>query len=87
MRSKNSKSLTIAERAHLSRVKECSCSVCGAPPPSAAHHINQGQHFTAVSLCWACHQGPSGWHGTKTLWRIAKLDELAALNITLSRLA
>jgi hypothetical protein len=85
MRSKNSKSFTQAEVAHLQAVKSVACSVCDAPPPSAAHHINQGQHFTCIALCWDCHQGPAGWHGTKTIWRIRKLDELSALNITLSR--
>jgi len=67
----NSKNLTKAERAHLARVKALACSCCDAPGPSAAHHI---------------HQGPGGWHDTKSLWRVRKLDELGALNITLSRL-
>jgi hypothetical protein len=87
VRSKNSSSLTKAEREHLGRVKELPCSLCDKDGPSAAHHIVQGQHFTAVALCYECHQGRLGWHGDKTLWRIKKLDELAALNITLARLA
>jgi hypothetical protein len=82
----NSKNLTKAERAHLARVKALACSCCDAPGPSAAHHIHQGQHYTAVALCHGCHQGPGGWHDTKSLWRVRKLDELGALNITLSRL-
>lgn len=87
MKSKNASSLTKAERAHLARVKAAPCSLCDREGPSAAHHIHQGQHFTAVALCWDCHQGPAGWHGTKVLWRIRKMDELAALNITLGRIA
>jgi hypothetical protein len=87
MRSKNSKAFTKAEAAHLAAVKSLPCSVCDAPEPSDAHHINQGQHFTTVALCKDCHQGSeNGWHGRKTMWRIHKLDELAALNITLGRL-
>lgn len=87
MRSKNSKALTPAERAHLEAVKWLPCSVCDAPGPSDAHHINQGQHFTAVALCKDCHQGSdNGWHGRKVMWRIMKMDELAALNVTLQRL-
>lgn len=78
--------LTDREREHLGRVKALPCSVCDAPPPSHAHHIEQGQQFTAVSLCYECHQGTNGWHGTRAYWRIRKLDELAALNITLERL-
>jgi hypothetical protein len=87
MRSKNSARITAAESEHMARVKSSPCAVCDAPPPSSAHHINQGQHFTVVALCWHCHQGPQGWHGDKTLWRIRKMDELDALNITLGRLA
>ncbi|MNM06976.1 hypothetical protein D3C81_170080 [compost metagenome] len=87
MRSKNSKAFTTAERAHLHAVKNLPCSVCNAPAPSDAHHINQGQHFTVVALCKDCHQGSeNGWHGRKTMWRVMKMDELAALNVTLSRL-
>ena len=85
MRSKNSKPFTRAESAHLEAVKSAACVLCDAPPPSAAHHIQQGDHFTTVALCWECHQGPMGWHGTKVLWRLRKWDELDALNETLRR--
>lgn len=79
--------LSARERAHLARVKELRCSVCDAPPPSDAHHIKQGLQWTAVALCKDCHQGSfMGWHGQKRAWAIAKMDELDALNITLSRL-
>lgn len=86
MRTKNSKPFSRGEAAHLEAVKLLPCSVCDAPAPSAAHHIRQGDHFTAVSVCWECHQGKQGWHGDKTLWRIRKMDELDALNITIGRL-
>ncbi len=87
MRTKNAKALTAAERAHLQAVKGLPCSVCDARAPSDAHHINQGQHFTTVALCKDCHQGSvNGWHGQKVMWRIHKMDELAALNVTLQRL-
>lgn len=78
--------LTKHDRAHLGNVKQLPCSACDAPPPSYAHHIKQGQHFTAVALCYECHQGHSGWHGTKALWRIRKMDELDALAVTVERL-
>jgi hypothetical protein len=78
--------LTQKERLHLARVKELPCSVCDEPGPSEAHHIEQGLQFTCVAVCPDCHRGPSGWHGTKALWRIRKMDELQALNITLQRL-
>ena len=84
----NSKNLTAAARAHIARVKDLPCSVCGEPGPSDAHHIKQGLHFTTVALCKDCHQGPvMGWHGQKRAWAIRKLDELSALDVTLWRLA
>ena len=85
MRSKNSKAFTAGERAHLEAVKSVPCVVFDTPAPSAAHHVNQGDHYTTVALCWECHQGKHGWHGQKTLWRIRKMDELKALNETLRR--
>ena len=88
MRTKNAKRITPAESEHMANVKRLPCSVCNAPAPSEAHHINQGQHYTTVALCQDCHTGSeNGWHGRKTMWRIYKLDELGALNITLGRLA
>jgi hypothetical protein len=86
MRSKNSAALTDREREHMLAVKGLPCSICSAPGPSEAHHIEQGLHFTTVALCVDCHRGPYGWHGTKALWRIRKMDELDALNVTLGRL-
>ena len=85
MRSKN-KVTTEREREHLARVKELPCSVCDAPGPSYAHHIDQASAWTCVALCYDCHQGPNGWHGTKALWRIRKMDELAALSKTIQRM-
>lgn len=78
--------LTARQRSHIGRVKELPCSVCDAPPPSDAHHIEQALQYCVIALCKACHQGPSGWHGTRALWRIRKMDELKALNVTLERL-
>lgn len=87
MKTKNAKAITAAEEAHMERVKRLPCSVCDAPAPSDAHHINQGQHFTVVALCKDCHQGAfAGWHGQRRAWAVRKLDELGALNITLGRL-
>lgn len=87
MRSPNAKALTQAERAHLAQVKALPCSVCDAQGPSDAHHIKQGQHFTAVALCRDCHQGSvMGLHGQRRAWLIRKMDELDALAVTLRRL-
>lgn len=86
MRSKNANSISFRESTHMKAVKSLPCSVCDGPG-GYAHHINQGQHFTTIALCYECHQGTNGWHGNKSMWRIRKLDELAALNITLGRIA
>jgi hypothetical protein len=87
VRSKNKPTPTAAERAHIERVKSLPCSVCDAPAPSEAPEPNQGQWFTSIALCTDCHRGPvNGWHGQRVMWRIHKLDELGALNITIARL-
>lgn len=79
--------LSSDERAHVGRVKSLPCSICDAPPPSDAHHIQQGLHYTVVALCRDCHQGShNGIHGRRHMWAIRKLDELGALNVTLGRL-
>lgn len=85
MRSKNSAPLTPLEREWLALVKMQPCSVCYAPGPSEAHHIKQGEHMTCIALCTDCHRGTQGWHGDKTMWRIHKMDEIKALNVTIRR--
>lgn len=80
-------SLTPKQRAHLERVKQLGCSVCDAPGPSEAHHIEQGQQYTAVALCVDCHRGSVlGLHGQRRAWTVRKMDELKALNRTIERL-
>lgn len=79
--------LTKTEREHLARVKSLPCSVCDAPGPSEAHHIQQGQQYTCVALCPDCHRGPIlGWHGQRRMWAIKKMDEIDALAVTVKRL-
>ncbi len=87
MQSKNHRTKTKVETAHIERVKSLPCSVCDAPGPSDAHHIKQESHFTVVALCKDCHQGAfAGLHGQKRAWTVRKLEEIDALNITLRRL-
>lgn len=74
------------ERAHLARVKELPCSVCDTPGPSEAHHYKQHRQYTVIALCVDCHRGYNGLHGTKAFWRIRKMDELDALDVTIRRL-
>lgn len=89
--------MTKAERTHMDRVARMGCLLCqilgqGATP-AAIHHIREGQgmnqrasHFLTIPLCRECHQGPQGIHGDKTLLRIAKVDELDLLAMTIERL-
>lgn len=87
MQNKGKKTPTVAERRHIRRVKLLPCSVCDTAGPSDAHEINQGQWFTCVALCTECHTGSLlGWHGGRRAWAIRKMDELAALNVTIKRL-
>lgn len=87
MWSKNKSAPTVAERAHIQRIKEMRCIVCDAPGPSDAHEIKQGQWFTSIPLCKDCHQGShNGIHGEQRIWQVMKMDELSALNETIRRL-
>ncbi len=79
--------LNTKERLHLASVKAQPCSVCDAPAPSEAHHIEQGLQYTCIALCEDCHRGPrNGWHGQRFMWKLKKMTELDALNVTLKRL-
>ncbi|MCW7541459.1 hypothetical protein OOT46_26985 [Aquabacterium sp. A7-Y] len=87
MRTKNSKAITGAESDHMQRVKELPCSVCGAPGPSEAHHIEQGMHLVVIPLCQDCHRGSfNGIHGQRRMWLVTKKTELSCLNETIRKL-
>ena len=43
-------------------------------------------HFTAMALCKACHQGPLGVHGDKTLMRIHKVTEMDMVDSTIGEI-
>lgn len=78
------KSYSARERAHLQRVKELPCGVCGAPGPSEAHHIDQGLPFACIPLCASCHRdGRNGLHGQKAMWKVMKKSEMSVLNDTI----
>ena len=87
MRSKNSKPLTSAERAHIERVKQLPCSVCDDPGISDAHHSEQQNHFTTIALCKDCHQGSlNGYHGQRRMWHVKHMNENDALNVMVRNL-
>jgi hypothetical protein len=75
--------LTAKQRNHIGAVKGLPCSVCDVSGPSDAHHIEQKLQYCVVALCRSCH---SSLHGEKLIWKVKKLDEIKALNITIERL-
>lgn len=87
MRSKNKPRPTHAEAMHIADVKSLPCSVCDEPGPSEAHEPVQGLWFVSIALCPDCHRGSvNGLHGQRRMWLVKKMDEWAALNITVRRL-
>jgi hypothetical protein len=88
---------TRAEQCYHDRVAQMPCVLCEllGQGPSAAqlHHIREGQgmsqrasHWLVIPLCPDCHTGPQGLHGDRTLFRLAKVDELDLLALTIERL-
>lgn len=78
--------LTERERAYVSLIKQLNCSVCDASGPSDAHHVKQHRQYTVVALCKDCHQGSrNGFHGQRQMWKLKKMEEIDALNVTVER--
>lgn len=65
-----------AATAYLQAVKGLHCAVCGAPPPSDAHHVicdrfgaRKSSDWDAIPLCKKHHQdGPEAIHNGKASW-------------------
>lgn len=79
------------EKAHIQRVKELPCGLCGAPPPSDAHHMLQGRtpqkkspDMLVIPLCHQCHMDLH--NGRKELWRVYKIDEHNVLAETIKKI-
>lgn len=85
MRSKNKPAPTVLEKHHIETLAEMDCVVCDAPGPSEVHEPEQGLWFASMPLCPACHRGSDGWHGTRRRWTLRKMDELKAINKTISK--
>lgn len=84
----NSERISAAARKYLERIKSLPCGVCGAQPPSEAHHILQGRHFLCIPLCDSCHRdGFNGWHGQRRIWKVLKKNELTVLHDTIELLS
>lgn len=83
---------------HLSRVLALRCVICEVlgmeqEGRTFAHHIRHGQGMgqraddeLAVPLCYEHHQGDTGIHGDRSAWKIARMEELDALVVTIRNL-
>lgn len=88
-----------AEKRHLTRLAGMGCVLCQAldqpqEGKTYVHHIRAGQgisqrspHWLAIPLCHECHQGKCGIHGDRSLLRIAKVEELDLLAMTIEQLS
>ena len=87
----------VVDREHLERVKGMACIICGAWPPSDAHHIRtrpDGQHYgtgqkagddETIPLCNAHHQtGPDAYHAGPRTFTARFGDEMVLLERTLA---
>ena len=77
---------TRSERAHIERIASLACACCEVSGPSQVHEVAQGDWWTAIPLCPACHTGPGGIHGDRALLRVRKLDEWGAMSRTVRML-
>jgi hypothetical protein len=83
------------ESDYMGRVKSLPCVLCsllGQPQGGVteAHHIRTGHgmsdranDFLTIALCVECHRGNNGFHGTKSMMKIAKVTELDLLAETI----
>ena len=75
------------ERKWVELIKSMNCGVCGALPPSHAHHIQQHKQYITIPLCEDCHTGAhNGIHGRKSIWKVMKKDEPSVLNDTIEKI-
>lgn len=78
--------------AWLELVSSCACVVCGARPVSV-HHIesvrDQYSDYATAALCYDCHQGPLGVHGSsrRGFEMRTKLSQLDLLKRTIAQVA
>ena len=87
-----SKAKSAAARCYHDRVAQMPCALCAElgqeqVTATSVHHLRTGQgmsqragHWLVLPLCGQCHQGDSGIHGNRALWRIAGHDELSLLD-------
>lgn len=84
------KNRTKAGYAHMHKVKQLPCVVCGAPPPSEAHHCRSDgtlkDDFKTISLCRNHHTGADGYHTNKRKWEARNGKDYSFLPIVAAML-
>jgi hypothetical protein len=84
---------TVAESAHMGRIKRFRCVCCtlllrAQEHGTDVHHIDEnGQarnHWLTLPLCWDCHQGHNGVHGAKRYLAILKMSQWDLLAVVIS---
>ncbi len=70
------KAPTKAEKAHMARVAEMPCIVCGDEPVSVHHALTgsggRRNHMLVLPLCYRHHQGKDGIHTVgRPIWQLA----------------
>lgn len=83
---------TAAESAHMGRIKAMRCVCCSLllraqEYGTDVHHVDEnGQarnHWLVIPLCWDCHQGTNGVHGTKRYLAILKKSQWELLAVVI----
>lgn len=79
------------EEAHIVRIKNMPCGVCGQGATSDAHHLIENgrrvSHFAVIPLCKSCHQdNHNGIHGRAVMWKVMGKTELSVLAETIEAL-
>lgn len=88
--------MTKSEKVYMDKVARQSCALCyllGTDSQGVQlHHVREGQgkgqraqNWLVIPLCPSCHTGKNGIHGDKSLLKIAKVDEMDLLSITIQR--
>lgn len=85
MRSKNKRAPTASERRWIVMLADQPCAVCGQSGPSEVHEFEQGNWWTSVPLCTACHRLQDGWHGTRQRWTLRRVTPYQAIGLAVRR--
>jgi len=88
MYSKNKPSQTAAERRHVAKLAALEwCCVCEDTGTMEIHEPEQGLWFASIPLCFQCHRGTDGWHGTRQRWYLRRVNLVQAIDKTYRALA